>query len=55
MNRMPVLADHLGFELLQVAKAMADGSYWRPERDAQIEYCGEGKIYENWSGGEGAE
>jgi hypothetical protein len=40
MHRWPVLADFIGFELIEVAKAMADGSYWDVQDDGDARDCG---------------
>lgn len=47
--RLRLLVD----ELLDVAAAMADGSYYQTRKDDQIEWCGQGGPNEVWSGGEG--
>jgi len=42
MFRWAVLADFLGCELLEVAYAMADGSYWASRYSPAADECGAG-------------
>lgn len=52
MSRWPVLADFLGFELLEVAKEMASGDYWREPPPWQNEIGGGGSEPDlsSWEG-----
>jgi hypothetical protein len=42
MYRWPVLSDFVGFELLEVAAAMEDGSYWDTPNDGDARDYGGG-------------
>ena len=49
MFRWPVLSDFLGCELLDVAYAMADGSYWDVRSDGDARDCGDFGPRGDWS------
>jgi hypothetical protein len=53
MHRVPLFVAVVVGELVLVAEAMADGSYYQPAKDDMIEYCGGSTVFENWTGGEG--
>jgi hypothetical protein len=40
MFRWPQLADFIGFNLIEVAIAMEDGSYWADRDDGDASECG---------------
>ncbi len=48
MFRFPLLADFLGWELIDVAKAMADGSYWKPVDNGDARDCGWSSPNADW-------
>lgn len=49
MFRWPTLVLFLGYDLLEVAKAMADGSYWN-QNDGDARDCGSGlAVDRSWT------
>lgn len=55
LSAWPTLSRHVGEQLLAVAEAMADGSFYETLRDDHIELCGGSAIYEDWDTGEAGE